>query len=29
VAVLMTSRPGEQVTRDPLEPDDDGEVGGD
>lgn len=29
VAVLMTSRPGELVTRDPLEPDDDGEVGGD
>ncbi len=29
VAVLMTSRPGERVTRDPLEPDDDGEVGGD
>jgi Mn2+/Fe2+ NRAMP family transporter len=29
VAVLMTSRPGEQVTRDPLEPDDDSGVGGD
>ena len=29
VAVLMTSQPGEQVTHDPLEPDDDSEVGGD
>ncbi len=29
VAVLMTSQPGEQVTRDPLEPDDDSGVGGD